>query len=138
MTLMTPFIVSMLRDASASLAGRLDVAPAVDAYRRDDRLVLHVDLPGVSLDSLDVQVNANTLTITAERTYAPEPGDRVLLSERPFGRFERRFRLADPVEAAGVTAELSDGVLTVTLPAATASSSRVTVTRPVPVTGEEK
>lgn len=133
MTLMTPFIVSMLRDASASLTGRLDVAPAVDAYRRDDRLVLHVDIPGVAFDSLDVQVDANTLTITAERTYAPEPGDRVLLSERPFGRFERRFRLAEPVDASAVTAELLDGVLTVTLPLGTASTARVPVTRPAAV-----
>jgi HSP20 family protein len=115
--LFSPFVFSVFggTDPVAPTRSRLDAAPSADVYRRDGMIVLHVDLPGVDRSTLQVTVDGQWLTIAAERLYTPEPGDRVLLSERPFGRFERRFRLADRVDASGVKANLVDGVLTVTL-----------------------
>lgn len=115
--LFSPFVFSLFggTDPLVATRSRLDATPPADVYRRDGEIVLHVDLPGVDRSTLQVTVDGQWLTIAAERLYTPEPGDRVLLSERPFGRFERRFRLADRVDASGVKANLVDGVLTVTL-----------------------
>lgn len=115
--LFRPFVFSVFGDTdpSSTFASRLDASPSADVYRRDGQIVLHVDLPGVDRSTLSVTVEGQWLEISAERPYAPEPGDRVLLSERPFGRFQRRFRLADQIDASAVKADLVDGVLTVSI-----------------------
>jgi HSP20 family molecular chaperone IbpA len=54
----------------------------LDAYRRGDASVVHFDLPGVRPDTIDLTVEQNTLTVTAERTWSPVEGDEVVISER--------------------------------------------------------
>lgn len=122
--MLQPFIFSVMRDLTAP---RLDAVPAADVYRRGSELILHVDMPGVSEDSLSVEIDDQVLTISGERTYAPEPGDHVLIEERPFGRFQRQFRLRDAVDSASVTASLDNGVLTLRLPLSSPSASKVKV-----------
>jgi len=122
--MLQPFIFSVMRDLTAP---RLDAAPAVDVYRRGAEIILHVDMPGIAEDSLSVEFDDQVLTVAGERTYAPEPGDQVLLEERPFGRFQRQFRLREAVDATSVTATLDNGVLTVKLPVTNASASKVKV-----------
>ena len=122
--MLQPFIFSVMRDFNAP---RLDASPSVDAYRRGSELILHGDMPGVDRDSLNVEVDGHVLTVAGERTYAPEPGDHVMLEERPFGRFQRQFRLREAVDASAVSAVLDNGVLTVRLPLAAASASKVKV-----------
>lgn len=122
--MLQPFIFSVMRDLAAS---RLDAAPAVDVYRRGTEIILHVDMPGVDEASVNVEFDDQILTVTGERTYAPEPGDQVLVEERPFGRFQRQFRLRDAVDSSAVSATLDNGVLTVTLPVASTSASKVKV-----------
>lgn len=113
-----PFLFSVFADGpEARLQGRLDATPLADAYVRDGKIVFHVDLPGVTMADLAVAVEGQWLTVSAERSYAPEPGDRVVLSERPFGKFERRFRLPNGVDGTTVEASLRDGVLTIAVPA---------------------
>lgn len=127
--LFRPFVFSVFGDTdpAATFASRLDASPSADVYRRDGKIVLHVDLPGVDRSTLDVTVEGQWLEISAERPYAPEPGDRVLLSERPFGRFQRRFRLSDRVDASAVQADLVDGVLTVSIAVSPTSPTSVKV-----------
>lgn len=127
--LFRPFVFSVFGegDPGAAFPSRLDASPAADVYRRDDRVVVHIDLPGVDRSTLSVRVDGQWLDISAERPYAPEPGDRVMLSERPFGRFQRRFRLPERIDAAGVTADLVDGVLTVSAKIAAADAGVVQV-----------
>lgn len=127
--LFRPFAFSVFGNAGVAdpFRARLDAMPLVDAYRRDNTIVLHVDLPGVTRDSLKVTVDGQWLEISAERPYAPEPGDRVLLGERSFGTFQRRFRLLTPVDATAVVADLVDGVLTVSVPVKDSAPSAVQV-----------
>jgi len=106
---------------------RLDASPSADAYRRDGFVLVHMDLPGIDRKSLSVTVDGQWLEVSAERTYAPEPGDDVLLEERPFGRFTRRFRLPGRVDASGVVADLVDGVLTVKVPVAAPAPTAVRI-----------
>jgi HSP20 family protein len=120
-------LTSLLGDFDQAVNGRrLDAMAPVDAYRRDDVVVIHLDLPGVELDSVHVEVEGSWLTVGAERRYAPDPGDRVLVSQRPFGSFTRRLRLPDDLEVGEAAAELRDGVLTVRIPVRAGARRRLT------------
>lgn len=127
--LFRPFVFSVFgeTDPSSPVLSRMDASPSADVYVRDGRIVVHVDLPGVDRSTLAVSVDGQWLDVSAERQYAPEPGDRVLLNERPFGRFQRRFRLPERIDADGVTADLVDGVLTVSVKVAPTTTGSVRV-----------
>ena len=108
----------------AALGGiRRPSVTALDAWRAGDGYVVEVDLPGVAPDSIDVTVDNDVLTVKADR---PEPTDgrNWLLAERPHGEFSRQLVLANAVDADGITAEYTDGVLRLTIPVAQASKPR--------------
>ncbi len=90
----------------------------VDAYRRANELVLQFDLPGVDPASVEVTVERNVLSVTAERRSDRREGDELVVAERPTGRFTRQLQLGDGLDTSRVTAAFDAGVLTVTLPVA--------------------
>jgi len=96
----------------------------MDAYRRGEDVWVHVDLPGVATDSLDINVERNVLTISAERDWAPTEGDRVYLNERIRGKFHRQVHLGEGLDAEHIEADLSDGVLTLRIPVAERAKPR--------------
>ena len=89
-----------------------------DAYKQGDRFFVHLDLPGVDPQSIDVEVERNTLTVSAERGWAREEGTQVLLTERPQGRFQRQFVLGDNLDLDRIEAGYDHGVLTLVIPVA--------------------
>jgi HSP20 family protein len=95
-----------------------------DAYRHDDRLYLHIDLPGVDPDSIDVTVEKNTITVSAERRFDVEGTERVLLNERPTGEFSRQFFLGESLDTAAIEAGYDHGVLTLSIPVAETAKAR--------------
>lgn len=99
-------------------------AMPMDAYRRGEDVWVHVDLPGVSADSLDINVERNVLTISAERDWAPTEGDRMYLSERVRGTFRRQVNLGEGLDADNIEADLTDGVLTLRIPVAERAKPR--------------
>ena len=114
------------RLADQVLAGR-DVGPrgfAIDAYRRDDRFFIHVDLPGVDADSIELTCEQNVLTIRAERRYAPKEGDEIVVSERPQGVFSRQLFLSDALDSDAIEANYDKGVLTLQVPVAEQAKPR--------------
>jgi len=96
----------------------------LDAYRRGSDVWVHIDLPGVHADALDVTVERKVLTITAERSWGREEGDQVYLNERRQGRYHRQVHLGDGLDADGVEADLSNGVLTLRIPVAETAKPR--------------
>jgi HSP20 family protein len=101
-------------------AARPAVMP-MDAYRDGETFVAHFDLPGVRTDSIDLQVERNVLTIRAERSpvnSGPEEKRELVVAERPAGVFTRQLFLGDTLDADHVTAEYTDGVLTLRIPVA--------------------
>lgn len=101
--------------------------PAVmplDAYRHGDHFVVHLDLPGVDPDSIELTVEKNVLAVSAERSWDPEEGDQVLVSERPQGRYARQLFLGDTLAPEGIEAGYDQGVLTVTIPVAESAKPR--------------
>jgi len=90
----------------------------MDAYRHGDEFVINLDLPGVHPDSVDVTVERNVLTVSAQRSWQPQEGDQVIASERPQGSFSRPLFLGESLDADRMAARYEHGVLTVTVPVA--------------------
>jgi len=90
----------------------------MDAYRRGDRFFVHLDLPGVDPDSVELTSEQNVLTVRAERRFASEEGDQLVVSERPQGTFTRQLFLSDALDTDKITATYDQGVLTLELPVA--------------------
>ena len=104
-----------LRDRLLS-GGRTPLSFPMDAYRRGDAFVVHLDLPGVEPETIDVAVENQVLTVGAERRFEPHEGDEFLVTERPQGRFSRQLRLGSTIDTENIAASYDDGVLTLTLP----------------------
>jgi HSP20 family protein len=96
----------------------------MDAYRHGDSFVAHLDLPGVDPGSIDVSVEQNVLTVTAERHWTPVDGDQVLSAERLQGRFTRQLFLGNALDTEGIHATYENGVLTITMPIADKAKPR--------------
>ena len=97
---------------------------AMDAYRDGDRFVVQFDLPGVDPNSIDLTVEKNVLTVSAERSWQPTDGQEVIVSERPQGSFRRQLFLGDALDVEHVSASYRDGVLTLTIPTAPQAKPR--------------
>lgn len=91
---------------------------ALDAWETPQAVHVEVDLPGVLVDQIDVQVQDDELVLKVERQDAPREGDQWLRRERGVGAFSRTFALPVRVDAGAVQAQLEHGVLHVTLPKA--------------------
>jgi HSP20 family protein len=97
----------------------------MDAYRAGDQYVVSFDLPGISPDAIDLDVERNVLTVKAERRPT-ESGDQVELqvAERPNGVFSRQLFLGDTLDSEHVEAYYEAGVLTLHIPIAEKAKPR--------------
>ncbi len=112
------------------LNARVNAGPTMpmDAFRRGNDVWVHIDLPGVKAENLDISVERNVLTIAAEREWQRQDGDRVYATERTRGSFRRQIQLGDGLDLDHLEADLHDGVLTVRIPVKeTAKPRRITV-----------
>lgn len=92
--------------------------PPVDVIEDASGITLYADLPGVSRDRLNLQVEAGTLSIDAEIDLALPEGLQSSHTEVGFGRFRRTFTLSSELDTEKVTAELENGVLKLSIPKA--------------------
>ncbi|HVX54866.1 Hsp20/alpha crystallin family protein [Nocardioides sp.] len=89
----------------------------MDAWREGDTFVIEFDMPGIALDTLDLDVERNVLTVKAERPA--RNGDwEPLASERPRGLFSRQLVLGDNLDLDHVEASYDAGVLQLRIPVA--------------------
>jgi HSP20 family protein len=97
--------------------------PSADISETDDAYVVELDVPGVHKDQVDIQLQNRELVVTGEIPESGQEG-RAHRRSRRTGRFEFRTYLPGDVNADGVNAQLSDGVLRVTIPKAEAAKPR--------------
>lgn len=92
-------------------------APPIDVYETEHTYVLTAELPGLAREHVDLAVDDARLTIQGRRAARPADGGAVHFHqvERGYGTFKRTFEFAHKIDADGVTADLADGVLTVTV-----------------------
>lgn len=91
---------------------RADWTPAADIYETESGYVIAIDLPGISRDAVEIDVDENRLMVKGAR-LVEESKHR---SERPRGKFMRSFSIPGSVDQGGIGAEYKDGVLQIRLP----------------------
>jgi HSP20 family protein len=96
----------------------------MDAYRHGNEVILDLDLPGLDPDAIDLTVERDVLTISANRQWDRKEDDEVFAAERPHGTFTRRVLLGDSLDTSNLQASYDHGVLTVTLPVAEQAQPR--------------
>jgi HSP20 family protein len=97
----------------------------MDAYREGDHFVVSFDLPGISPDAIDLDVERNVLTVKAERRPAElGEGVEMQVAERPLGAFSRQLFLGDTLDADRIEASYEAGVLTLKIPVAEQAKPR--------------
>ena len=112
------------RLAQQSAGGSRLPVMAMDAYRRGDSFVVHFDLPGIDPATIDLTVEKNVLTVSAERRWQPADGDEVVVAERPQGSFSRQLFLGEGLDPERIEARYDNGVLTVAVPVAERAKPR--------------
>jgi HSP20 family protein len=106
--------------------GKPQMQIKMDLKEDDNAYTVHADIPGVKKEDIHVSIEGNQVSISAETKTEKEEkkGEKVLRSERYFGKVARSFTLAHDVDEAKAQAKYSDGVLELTLPKKAASSAR--------------
>ncbi|MES1170991.1 MAG: Hsp20/alpha crystallin family protein [Actinomycetota bacterium] len=116
-------VTQFFGDAEAPLRGSF--APALDVEENEDNFTLHVEVPGVKPEDVDVSIEESVLTVAGSRNfYEDKSAEGFRRVERSFGTFRRSVRLPDRVDPDAVTAEYKDGLLTVTVPKAESAKPR--------------
>lgn len=112
--------------ATVPLRGRTGEVylPPADVVETDGTFVIHVELPGIGANSIDVRTEQGKLHVTAERPRPQVGSGRVVSVERIHGWFERSFDLPSTVDSARIDARYDNGVLTLTLPKLEAARPR--------------
>lgn len=95
---------------------RVPRAMPMDAYRHEDDLYVHLDLPGVDAETIDLTVEQNVLSVTARRTFDRTESDELIVSERPQGLFTRQVFLGEGLDTEHLEAQYENGVLTIRVP----------------------
>ncbi|HEY3430928.1 MAG TPA: Hsp20 family protein [Rhodocyclaceae bacterium] len=98
----------------------------LDIKEQDKQFVVHAELPGIKKEDIHVHVDGPIVSISAERKQEKEvrEGERILRTERTFGKVSRSFQLGQEVDEAAAVARFTDGVLELTLPKKTAAQAK--------------
>jgi len=93
---------------------------------QDNAYVVHAELPGIKKENIHVNVDGAVVSISAERKQEKEvkEGERLLRTERYFGKVSRSFQLGQDIDDGQATAKFSDGVLELTLPKKAATQAK--------------
>ena len=110
-------------EAFAANRSRTSPMP-LDAYREGERFFVAIDLPGVDPSSIDVSVEKNVLTVSAERAVHRTEHQEWVVAERRPGTFTRQLFLGDTLDTDAIEARYEHGVLTLEIPVAEKAKPR--------------
>ncbi|AIP55278.1 stress response protein [Burkholderia pseudomallei] len=98
----------------------------IDVTENDQAYAVKAELPGVDKNDINVQIDGNTVSISAkvERNKELKEGERVIRRERYSGEFARTFSLANELDRDAASAQYQDGVLSLTLPKKASSEKK--------------
>jgi len=95
--------------------------PTADIFETEDALTVVLEMPGVSKDHVDVSVESGVLTIEGRIDFQKYEGLQPVYGEYNVGPYRRSFRISSQIDQNRITAEMRDGVITLTLPKAEAA-----------------
>ena len=98
----------------------------VDVKEQDKQFLIHAELPGVKKEDIHIHIDGSIVSISAERRENKEvkEGERVLRTERSFGKASRSFQLGQDIDEGASNAKFNDGVLELVLPKKAAAQAR--------------
>ena len=115
-----PFFEDFLgRTGEGGRLANLLRAPEADVVETEREIQVHLEMPGMNADQIDISLENNILSITGEKRQERTEGDerhRWHLTERRYGRFSRSFVLPRDVDGEAIQANFEDGVLRVVIP----------------------
>lgn len=106
--------------------GQPDVQIKIDVSENDKAYTVHAEIPGVKKDDINITIDGNQIAISAEVKNEKEvkEGEKVLRSERYYGKVSRAFTLGQDVDEATAQAKYNDGVLVLQLPKRVAAQAK--------------
>lgn len=125
MRLFDPFSVDPFEDAVRSMMRpwRMETTEApprirIDLAEQDGNYHVRAEIPGARKEDIDVRIEGNLVTISAEKRkeWEEKSGERLLRSERQYGYASRSFTLATPVDDTRADAKYENGILELKLP----------------------
>ena len=119
-------------EGTGAVAGQTHTAAQfrVDVSETEQAYTVRAEIPGVKKDDINITIDGDQIAISAEVKNEKEAkdGERVLRTERYYGKVYRAFQLAQPVDDASAQAKYADGILELTLPKkAAVSAKRITI-----------
>jgi len=108
------FVRPVAYEGQTSPAGRIKI----DVSEKDNAYVVHAEIPGVKKEDIQVNIEGDQVSISAEARAEKEvrENERVLHRERYYGKVARVFRLGTEIDQSAANARYADGVLELTLP----------------------
>ena len=108
------FVRPMAYEGQPTAPGRIKI----DVSEKDGAYVVHAEIPGVKKEDIQVNIDGDQVSISAEARAENEvkEEERVLHRERYYGKVARAFRLGTDIDQSGASAKYADGVLELTLP----------------------
>ena len=132
--LFEPFapLVELSREMNRALAANgaaiRSFVPAADVIVTQDEVTVTMDVPGLEVDDLSIELEGDTLTVRGERPFpyagGEDDGRTLKRLERGFGAFARVLRVPSGLDADAITASMADGVLTLHIPVPEARKPR--------------
>ncbi len=107
-------------------AGEVARRARIDVTEQNGEYKVLAELPGVKKEDIKIEVDGDQVSISAESRVEREAreGERLVHSERYYGRLARAFRLGQEVDQAKVSAQYENGILELTLPKKESSIAR--------------
>jgi HSP20 family protein len=109
------FIDDVMGSALGAATNPRTFNPAVDVRASDNEVRVICDVPGVKREDLDITLENRVLTIKGSRSFESNANEQVML-ERSYGEFQRQFAVPDSLDDTNLSANLTNGVLTVCIP----------------------
>jgi HSP20 family protein len=97
----------------------------IDVHADEDAFEITATVPGMDVEDIKVEILDDVLTLRGEIPESPNGTGEFLLRERVSGKFERKLRLPDPVDAGAAEARVENGILTVRIPKAEEARPRL-------------
>jgi HSP20 family protein len=98
--------------------------PPVDLYETSDAFVLTAEIPGLNREQIEIHAEESRITIRGARPDGQFSCEQYHRVERGHGRFSRAFVLPESIDIEAVTADLKEGLLTLTMPKAAGRGAR--------------
>ena len=98
--------------------------PTADIFETEEALTVVLEMPGVSKENVDINVEEGVLTVEGRIDFGKYQGMRPVYSEYNVGPYRRSFRVSAQIDQDKISAEMQDGVITLTLPKAEKAKPR--------------